>query len=248
MANNYTTTTIITGALAKIGLGRAENLDQQNDIQNNLPFLNFILDSLDVDGLLVQQTLDEGFLLTGGIRQYLIGSSLTPSPSAFVTSRPWRIESAYIVDQPGNHYTVELISRDQFNTIVDQQFSMSRPTQLFYDIGPVQQSNEIGTIWLYYIPDFYDSYTLHIVSVKQLQEFATVNDVVTFDNSYMNLLQVELAILLAPNYGKVVSPDLYKQERMFKDIVYAQNYRRPTFPRKRGGGFSMNIYTSQVNN
>jgi len=245
----YTCEDIIVGALKLLGKGRAENFDTTNDIDNNIPFLNNMIAALVVDQLLIQQTTDEGFVLAAGLREYTIGLNQTPGPGVFDTSVPWKIESAYIVDQNQNHYDMDIITRDQFDTIVDQELSQSRPTQLFYDIGSAEQGdNPIGTIWLYYIPDSDNTYTLHLVSTKQLVGFANSASAVNFDISYMDLLQSRLAKRLAPMYGKEISQELKDMIRESTEIVRMQNYRRPSFARRRGGGFSMNVYTSQVNN
>jgi len=246
----YTAQDIIVGGLQELGLGRAENYDTTNDLQNNLPKLNKIIAQYSVDGLLIQQTLDEGFILTGGVGIYTIGLGQTPGPSVFNTSRPWIIESAYIVDSFNNHYPITLIPREPYQNEVDVQISQSRPTQLFYDIGLTDATSEIGTIKLYLIPDFAEQYTLHIVSIKELTRFVALTDTVYFDEMYMNLLEVKLAIKIARMYGKgALLPELRIQDTINEGIVYKQNWRDISLaPKLKNWGRTMNIYNSMPNN
>jgi hypothetical protein len=244
---SYQCQDIITGALAMIGVGRAENLDTTNDLTNSIPILNNLIAKLAVDGILVPQTVDLACTLTGGIRQYSIGTGQTP-PN-FNYQRPWKIESAYIVDQNGMHYPVDIITREQFNTIVDQQWSLSRPTQIFYDIGVAEQSPEVGTIWAYYIPDYYNVYVLHLNAVMQLAGFSQLTDTVTFDIAYMELLQSKLAVRLFTQYGikKETRDEVRRQDRENEQIIRVQNYRKPAFPRRKPAGVTFNVYTAQEN-
>lgn len=243
----YTASTIITGALNWIGIGRSENLDPVNDIQAKLPILNQIIAKLTVKGTLIQATIDEGFVLTAGTSVYTIGSGQTPGPSVFNTSRPWRIESAYIVDSNGNHYPIDIITREQFNIIIDQEISQSRPTTLFYDIGSAEQtSNEIGTIYLYYVPDPNDTYTLHINSVKQLTGFVNTTDAFNFDISYVDYMQFALGIRLAPSYGIQITQDMKDQMKESETILEMQNWRKPTLKSRRPSTNNiLNPYTGQ---
>jgi hypothetical protein len=247
----YTAASIITGALKFIGVGRAENLDPINDIINNLPILNQIIAKLTVKGTLIQATIDEGFLLTAGTRVYTIGSGQTPGPSVFNTSRPWRIESAYIVDSQQGHYPVEIITREQFNTIIDQELSESRPTTLFYDIGSAEQTPlEIGTITLYYIPDPNDTYTLHLNQVKMLTGFVNTTDAFNFDISYADYMMFAMGLRIAPSYGITITQDMKDQMRESENILEMQNWRKPSLTKRRpsGGGNILDPYTGQVTN
>ena len=245
---SYTATDIITGALRCIGVGRAENLDPVNDIIKNLPILNQIIAKLSVKGTLIQATIDEGFILTAGTGVYTIGSGQTPGPTVFNTSRPWRIESAYIVDSEKGHYPIEILTRDQFNTIIDQEQSESRPIQLFYDIGSAQQSpNEIGTINLYFIPDSNDTYTLHLNQVKPLTGFVNTTDAFNFDISYVDFMMFALALRIAPSYGVAPTQDMKDQDSENERILDNQNWRKPVLRRRGSSGGTMNIYTSTKN-
>lgn len=233
----YTAADIITGALRFIGVGRAENLDPVNDIIANLPVLNQVIAKLTAKGTLIQATIDEPFPLTAGIAAYTIGLGQDPAlPSVFNTSRPWRIESAYIVDSQKGHYPVDIITREQLNIIIDQELSQARPSQLFYDIGSAEQvTNEIGTINLYAIPDPNDTYTLHLNSVKQLTAFVNTSDAFNLNIAYVDFMMTKLGLRLAPSLGITITQDMKDETAENERIVENQNWRKPSIRRKRAG-------------
>lgn len=253
----YTAASIITGALNWIGIGRKENLDQINDIINNVPILNQIIAKLAVKGTIIQATIDEPFVLTAGLSIYTIGLGQTPGPGVLInaltgqqTSKPLRIESAYIVDSQKGHYPVEIITREQFNIIIDQELSQSRPTTLFFDPGSAEQTgSQLGTISLYYIPDPNDTYTLHLNSVKPLTGFVNTTDAFNFDISYVDYFTSKLGIRLAPAYGITVTQDMKDDDRENEKILEMANWRKPVISKRRpsGRGGTMNPYTGTVN-
>jgi hypothetical protein len=223
---------IIIGAFTLNGYN-STTLDTTADIIGNLVVLNQEMATMSMSGLLIQSTVDQGFPLTANLGVYKIGSTVT-SPN-FTTARPYRIESAYIVDAKSVHYEVYIeTNRSTFNDIVDQELSSSRPNTLYYDIGIAQQANPVGTIYISLLPDTANTYTLHLVMVQPVTPFTTVSDTVTFDLAYVNLLQSRLAIRLAPMYNIPVSKELSAINGEYERTIRLQTIRPLKLKRQSG--------------
>ena len=137
-----------------------------------------------IDKLLVYQFQDETHTLVAGTNNYTIGSGATID-----TTRPVRIESAYIRDSSNYDTLVNVINKDEYDQIGLKTTQASNPDRLFYDPGFAN-----GTIYLYPTPSA--AYTLHIKTWKPFSSFSTLATSATFPPGYNQFLIYNLAVLL----------------------------------------------------
>ena len=104
---------IIVKSFRKIGIGAYGETLQSYDMNAGLEALNTLLKSWSGRSLLTTAQVQESFPLIGGVATYTIGPSvLAPN---FITVKPIKICSAFIRDQTGNDYNVNVISREEYN-------------------------------------------------------------------------------------------------------------------------------------
>ncbi len=184
---------IIKSSMRKVGaLTKTENPSADEAI-DGLEMLNDLLASYSNDSMVVYARSVDSFTLSGGVSTYTIGSGGT-----FNTSRPIKAISAYIriggVDYP-------------LTTVNDEQFA-----QITYKATPgipevINFTNDypLGTVKLYPVPS--GSYTIFIVSEKQLTEF-TINQEVDLPAGWKRMLVYNLAMEMFPEYGQPATQEV----------------------------------------
>lgn len=200
---------LIKRALRMLGaLGVGETLDAE--LSNNaLGALNSMLESWSVEGLMVYATLNETFPLSSGVQNYTIGSGGT-----FNTVRPDSIESAFF-SLSNNDYTVRVITVSEWNDIVNKSTGATFPEVMRYDA-----TMPLGVIRLWPVPN---GGSLTIAKTVPLQSFSNLTDVVVLPKGYERAIASNLAIELAPEYERSITPELAKIARDSKAIVKSIN-------------------------
>lgn len=194
---------IINKALLRIGVGAEGEDVTGSQAQDALDALNNMLSSWGARSFLTTNIEQESFALTVDVNNYSIGSNQT-----FDTEKPLTIVGGFVRDSGNNDYPISVIPKNVYNDIFDKSISSSRPTRLYYDTGITQQANQAGTIYLYPPPDNTSTYTLFIDSEKNLTEFSSLTSSVTVPAFYKRALINNLAIEVAADYGRAVSPDI----------------------------------------
>jgi len=233
----YSALDIIKSSLRVLGvLSKSEALtaDESNDA---LQSLNFLIDNWSARRLLSQALIRENFPLTAGKQSYTIGTT-----GNFATSVPFDIMSAFYRDQYNVDRSLEIITREQFDSYEDKQIVAAPPQTLFFDPGATQQATELGTIYLYFTPDASSTYTLFIESQKPFTEFASLTTTVTFPPSYYRALKWNLALELAPEYGRPITPEMVENAIDSLETLEAVNAVQILctidVPGTKGGGFN----------
>jgi hypothetical protein len=143
-------------------------------------------------------TIDESVTLTGGQASYSWGTS-----GNITTSRPHEILNAYITDTSGYDAPVDIIDMYSYNQITSKT-TTGRPFEIYY-----KPSYPLGYIYLYPTPDV--SYTLHLNTLKPFTEtssFDLITSTFNFPPNYEEPIISNLAVRLAPQYGKTISAEL----------------------------------------
>lgn len=115
----------------------------------------------------------------------------------FYTDRPVRIVGAFTrmttVDSP-----LGLITEKYWTNIADKQATAAIPTKLLY-----RPNYPFGQIILYPVPT--GTPVLHIKSEKAISQFSSLTAVKGLPPGYQRMMELELAIDIAPEYGTKVS-------------------------------------------
>ena len=184
---------VISAALKKIGVLATGQAVEAEDAADGLSELNRMIDSWSAAGMPIFYVTPETFNLVAGTSSYAIGPA-----GAFVTSRPIAIIGAFIRDINGHDYPVQIRPISEYWPLGDKS-TQSRPKYLYYDT-----TYPLGTIYVYYTPD--DAEAIHLFSRKALDGLAALATDVSFPEGYERAFIYNLAVELAPNYGRKIPP------------------------------------------
>lgn len=208
---------LISMSLRKIGaLSSGETIETARQSEA-LSALQVMLRSWGALSLNVFATVKENFTLSSGTASYTWGSGGT-----FATTRPQVIAGAYVLDSANVSHPVDMITETQYRDISVKTTS-GRPDSLFY-----YKNYPLGTVYLYPVPDAAEA--LYIDSYKQFTEtssFGLVTDTLSFPSEYEEAIVYNLAIRLAPEYGKTVSVEVSSiAKKAYDDLVTSNSSNR----------------------
>jgi hypothetical protein len=141
-------------------------------------------------------------------------------PGNFKMPRPLRITNAFTrITASGTtqlDYQMAIIHRDQYTAIGIKGLPGPWPTSLYYD-----PTFPLGTLNFY--PNPSQAGQLHLWSDLILQAFPSLATVLNAPQGYSIAIWKNLALQLAPEYGKSASALLVKQARDSKAVVKSLN-------------------------
>jgi len=174
--------------IEEVGAGETASSESAFDGLNSLVTM---IDSWSIQNKLVYTETRESFALTVNDGEYTIGSG-----GNFNTVRPIEITSAFV--RIGNtDVSLALIASGEYAEIADKSTS-GTPDKLYYDAN-----YPLGNIFLHPVPS--QTCTLHIYSKKPLSNFTSLDDVLNAPVGYERAFIYNLAIEIAPEYGKQAS-------------------------------------------
>jgi hypothetical protein len=141
------------------------------------------------------------------------------TPGNFAIGRPLRITNAYTritTGTTGLDYPIEIITRDKYTQIGLKSLPAPWPLVLYYDA-----TFPLGNIYLYPTPS--QAATLHLWTDTILSDFTTVNQSVNLPQGFARALKKNLALELAPEYGKSAGALLVKQAHESKAAIRSLN-------------------------
>ncbi len=187
---------LLAVSLRQIGvIAPGEPLDA-SEASDGLAALNRMLGSWSTENLLINAKMREVFELDANDGEYSIGDS-----ADLDTVRPQRIEAAAILDSNDVEYAMRILTRDEWVALTNKTATTTRPSSL-YRTG----SWPTDTILLYPIPS--QVVDLVLYCWKPITQIDTLDTEIDFPPGYEDALITNLAIRLAPEYRKVVSPVL----------------------------------------
>lgn len=223
--------TLIKASIRLLGAYAPGETPPDEDIQDGLEALNMMLDSWGLNRNMVYALTRESFTLTPGTGVYTMGSGGTLS-----TTRPLDIQSAYVRDEAGNDYPVDVRSdMEEYNAIVSKT-TQGLPYRLWYDT-----QNTLGKLYLQYAPD--KAYTLFVDSWKTISQVASSSTTISLPPGYERAIKYNLAIELAPEYGISVSDEVAYIAKESKKDIENINAPKPVagfeIPSRRSGVFNI---------
>lgn len=230
---------LIEGSLRLIGaiaVGETPSADEASD---GLSALNDMVASWSNESLTVYSRVREEFLLVSGTGDYTIGDGGT-----FDTSSPLEIEEARIevlTNTPNLEIPLEIINLAQRASIAQKSLQSTYPTKLYFE-----QSHPLGVISLWPVPNAANNLVLY--SRKPLGSFATLSTDVDLPPGYLRALRYNLAMELAPEYGKEPSQTVMMIAVESKANLKRQNMRPVLLdcdPGILGKGNSFNYLTGE---
>lgn len=178
---------IIENAMRKAGILTKNEAMAADEAQDGLEMLNDLLASYSNDSMTVYARTLETFTLSAGDTTYTIGSG-----GDFNTTRPIKVISAY-VRSGGIDYPLELLSDENY-AAVTLKTSGGIPAYINFTNG-----FPLATLNIFPAPS--SSYSIFLLTEKQLTNIASLNTTIDFPPGWNRMLTYNLAKELAPEYG-----------------------------------------------
>ena len=210
-----TAQSLINKSLRLLGVLASGETTTADEAQDSLYSLNSIIDSFSANPQYYFCTQAEQFTLVNGQNTYTIGNDPGASPPAnFVTARPIRIVGAFTrfngVDTP-----IALIT-EPYWTNISVKSTSGTPAKLLY-----RPNVPYGEILLYPTPG--QAATIFIKAEKMIDSYAMLVTTQYLPPGYQRLLELSLAMELAPEYGSQVKPEIIANLRADLDSLIRTN-------------------------
>jgi hypothetical protein len=160
-----------------------------------------MIDSWSNESLMIPNKVREVFTLTASKGVYTIGPA-----GDFITARPMQIENALLqvtTTTPTLELPIKILNKYQYAGIILKATQSTYPLYLY-----AEGTYPAETIDLWPVPSKVSNIALY--SWKQLQTFADLSTVVVLPPGYHRAIRYNLAIELAPEYGKTISAEVAK--------------------------------------
>lgn len=188
---------LIRGSLRLVGAIATGETPSADELSDAFSVLNDMVESWSTERLLVFEKVRREFSLVAGTASYTIGTGGT-----FNAPRPIRIENAAIEDQsasPTVEYPIEVLNREKWDRIPTKDLQSTIPAKLFID-----DAYPLATITLYPVPTVANKLVIYPWEV--ITAFSSVSATVSLPPGYARALRYNLAVELAPEYGKALDP------------------------------------------
>lgn len=225
-----------------IGVLSTRDTPDAQDANDAFSSLNMMLEQWSIEDLMCYQFENNVFNTVINQALYTIGTSGTPDWNSI---RPTEITSAFVrvgsIDCP-----LQLMSNEEYYG-VSMKILASVPSGLYY-----QPEYPLGKIFLYPVPQIV--YPIGITATKQFTAFAGLTTAISLPPGYLKALIWNLAIEIAPEYGKEVSGVIAKKAIDAKALIKGKNSKLPELHMESvylgkgvtnlgGGNGRFNIYT-----
>jgi hypothetical protein len=206
---------IIKRSLRLIGVlasGETPTSDQSNDA---LDRLNGMIKSWSIEGLMVFKVTRETFTLTASQSSRTMGSG-----GNFDTTRPERIIRVGAMDGT-SELPVEIVTVEQWAAISDKSSTSTIPYRTY-----IEGTYPLETLNFWPVPSA--SSTLVVYSRKAINSTLALTDTISLPDGYEEVLEYNLAVRQAPEYGRQLDPLLLDTAQELKACVMRQNLK-PSF-------------------
>lgn len=205
---------IIKGALRLIGAIQTGETPEAAEANDCLEMLNQLLETLSISGLVVWDQQPQSFSLVAGQSNYTIGSSAN-----FNTTRPVKIRDMYVTDN-GVSYPVTQITQEAYDALSVKTQTGPWPIYALY-----VNNATTGNIIVWPVPNRVTTFTLNI----DAQFSALVmNDDISWPPGYSSMVKYLLALDIADDFDKDISPQLYSKAMEKKAAVMRNNTKSNT--------------------
>lgn len=190
---------LITRALR---LGRCIGNDQvlsASEGADGLSVLNSMLDSWSTERLFCYAIRDESFTWAAGSASRTVGAA-----GNFATDRPVRVDESSYFTVGGIDYAVQFVNSDAYAAKVLKTTSNTFPSILYVEYT----SSALVTLYAYPVPS--EANTFHLRTWRLLQSFTGLTTTLALPPGYKRAIEYSLAEELAPEYGKVIDPQVSK--------------------------------------
>ena len=200
---------LIQSALRKVGVLEIGATTSPEKLADALTALQSMLKSWGAISTNVYATISESMTLVPSTSLYTWGTG-----GDITTSRPSQVIGAYILDSSGTTHSVDIIKAEAYRNI-SVKSTTSRPHSLYY-----HSAYPLGEVNLYPVPSSAED--LYLESYKPFTEtgsFGLVTDTLVFPGYYEEAIIYNLAVRLASEYGRIVTPEIAVVAKDSKYII-----------------------------
>jgi len=190
------------------GSGESIPADESADA---LSVLNAMLDEWRNEKLMAYAFRDETVTMVDGQGTYTVGPT-----GDLVTTRPVKIESAYFTEG-GYDYPINVLSRREWDAITDKTTTSS-----FVDSIQLEGTYPDATIKVWPVPNAANS--INIKTWTPLSAM-TLNQTLALPPGYENAIVYNLAIDIAPEFGREPTATIYRKAKSAKAGIKRVNSR-----------------------
>lgn len=206
---------LIESSLRLIGAVASNETPTASELSDGLETLNDMLDSWSTESLLIPNKVREEFDLVPSQQIYTFGTG-----GNFNTARPLMIENAGLIVNNGDPFEtpIRIFNKDEWARITLKSLSSELPQGIYpEDAYPLMNVN------MWPIPSV--AYKLATYSWKPLTSYSTVNDTLSLRPGYKKALRYNLAVELAPEFGRPISQTILNEAGKSKGNVERMNSR-----------------------
>lgn len=201
--------------IGAIASGETPTADEASD---SLDVLNEMIESWRLESLLLYHTPEFVFPTVAGQAKYTVGVG-----GDWDMERPTEIDRLFYRQMPGNvkeqlDLPISIMTPDEYRMIPTKNTDSTIPTWAYIDYD-----YPLLTIQFWPVP----SVGQHIVMYPfaTLQGVSTLDDVITFPDGYARALRFNLAVELAPEFGRAASADIREIAGESKGVIKRRNQR-----------------------
>lgn len=212
-----TANVLITRALQLIGVVAAGEVPTADDYADGLITLNDMLAAWATEPMTIYTQSRTTKTLTVSTQTYTIGAS-----ASINVARPLWVANAAVIQSGGTQeIPISVLSDDEWARVPIKSMTSTFPTSVYYDYG--FDSSGYGTMSVYPVPTTAATLVLYLPSA--LSTFANGSTSYLFPPGYERMLRYNLAVELAPEYGKALEPTVAGIAAMSKANVKRANNR-----------------------
>jgi hypothetical protein len=205
----------IEGALRLIGQLAAGEEATADDLADGLTALNQMLDSWSTERLSVFCLQDQTFTWTVGERSRTVGPT-----GDFVGTRPVLVDPSTYFKWNNVSYPLAIANADQYNGIALKTVNSALPQVLYPNMTMPD-----ATLYIYPVPTV--AIELHLISVTELTQPATLATSLVIPPGYLRAYRYNLAVEIASEFGIEVPQKVSRiaelSKRTIKRINNPQN-------------------------
>lgn len=177
------------------GVGMTPSAD---DIEAALDQLNSMLASWYLQRYLLPNLTRLEFTTAAGQRIYIFGSDDGSGYTLASSTRPLQIQSGFLTISTDLDQNIEIVAQEEYNRISNKN-TAGYPEKLTYNPG-----ESTGYAWMSPVPDA--AYNITVMCLVAHTDYTSLDATFRFPNYYTDAVIYNLAVNLAPMFGKKIHP------------------------------------------
>jgi hypothetical protein len=208
---------IVREALEEIGAYSPFEQQGGSDFDLGLRRLNSMIDLWKLEQLMIDHWVRSTVTLTASVASFLIATGAT-----WNIARPDFIAAANYVDASGNESPLAIFDDEEWAMVSNKALTSTRPTGIRYE---KTMTAPLGAGTIYPWPIATENGTIALYVPTPLNDVASLSTTIYLAPGYREALFYNLALRLAPSFGKTVSQDTRDFARNGRARIQSANSR-----------------------